>query len=63
MVVIDSVVCLFFDVFGNNYLVVQDLYSIGLLEYFYYMCFVDFRGLMVFEVFMLGNYKKIEQWC
>ena len=62
MVVIDSVVRLLPDVLGNNHSAVQDSHSTGLLEHPHYTRPADFRGLMVPEVLMSGNHKKIEQW-
>lgn len=62
MMIVDSVVRLFLGVLGKEVFYIEDLFSIGFLEYLYYIRLVDYKGLKVFEIFLLGNYVKIKEW-
>lgn len=62
MVITDSVVRLLPGVLGNEDSPVQDSYSSGLLEHPHYTRPADFRGMVVPDVLLSGNHKRIEEW-
>jgi tRNA (guanine37-N1)-methyltransferase len=62
MVIADSVVRLLPGVLGNEESPVLDSYSSGLLEHPHYTRPADFRGMMVPEVLLSGNHKRIDEW-
>ncbi len=62
MVMTDAVVRLLPDVLGKQESHEDDSFSTGLLEFPQYTRPVDFRGMVVPEVLISGNHKRIEQW-
>lgn len=62
MVVIDSVVRLLPGVLGNKESAPCDSYSSGLLEHPHYTRPADFKGMLVPDVLLSGNHKKIDEW-
>ncbi|MFZ3587944.1 tRNA (guanosine(37)-N1)-methyltransferase TrmD [Bacillus sp. DJP31] len=62
MVIVDSVVRLLPDVLGNETSHIKDSFSTGYLEHPQYTRPADFRGLMVPEILMSGNHKKVDEW-
>lgn len=63
IILLDVVVWFILGVMGNMESVEIESFEIGFLEYFYYMCLVEFEGWLILEVLILGNYKKIYVWC
>ena len=62
MVVIDSVVRLLPGALGNEDSSVKDSHSCGLLEHPHYTRPANFQGMLVPDVLLSGNHKKIEAW-
>lgn len=62
MVIFDIIIRLFFDVIKKEFYE-NDFFYNGFLDYLYYIRLVEYKDLKVLEVLLLGNYKKIDEWC